>query len=83
MVAPVAGVEGPVAGTTWSSVQPWAVGPGSTAATPGVWAMAASAARLGAGGDDDLQGAGGAGTERGGHLVVADPGVGRRRDDGD
>ena len=34
MVAPVAVVEGPFVGTTWSRVQPALVGPGTTLATP-------------------------------------------------
>ena len=46
MVAPVAAVDGPVVGTTWSRVQPWLVGPGMAAATPGVWARVARAALL-------------------------------------
>ena len=37
MVAPVVVVEGPVVGTTWSSVHPALVGPGTTPATPDAW----------------------------------------------
>ena len=43
MVAPVAVVEGPVLGTTWSRVQPALVGPGTTPATPDAWARVARA----------------------------------------
>ena len=43
MVDPVAGVEGPVLGTTWSRVHPARVAPGATAATPAVWSRVASA----------------------------------------
>ena len=43
MVAPVAVVEGPVVGTTWSRVHPALVGPGTAPATPEVWASVAMA----------------------------------------
>jgi len=44
MVVPVADVEGPVVGTTWSSTHPARVGPGTVAATPGVRPRVVSAA---------------------------------------
>ena len=43
MVVPVADVEGPVVGTTWSSTHPARVGPGSVSATPAVCSSVASA----------------------------------------
>ena len=43
MVAPVAVVDGPVVGTTWSRVHPALVGPGTAPATPEVWARMAMA----------------------------------------
>ena len=73
MVVPVVAVDGPVVGTTWSSVHPALVGPGTAPATPGAWARTDHGACLLAGGHDHLERPRGSDPEGGGHLVVADP----------
>ena len=80
---PVAAVDGPVAGTTWSRVQPGVGRSGDHGGDSRAVGQGGQRGGLVGGGDDDLEGAGGAGPEGVGDLVVADPGVGRGGDDGD
>ena len=77
---PVATVDGPVVGTTWFSVQPPDVGPGTVRRHAPVVRERAQRRPLGRGRDQDLRACPGApGPKAVGHLVVADAGVGRGR----
>ena len=83
MVAAVAAVDGPDAGTTWSRAHGPSVGPATVGCHTGFLAQHSQRFDLTVGRDQNLQGAGGAGPEGLGDLVIAHPGVGVGRHDRD